>query len=97
MGHPNQVQYPVPRCPRCRKYRNAGDVRLRNLGFDLREIARKSNKVQVQCQFCHHIWWSTNDRARAGVLTQASTVTAAPVEFAATKLIEAQPQVNPDR
>jgi hypothetical protein len=30
-------------------------------------------------------------------LTTASTVTAAPVELAAPNLIEAQPQVNPDR
>ena len=34
---------------------------------------------------------------RAGVLTPASTVTAAPVDSAAPNVDLAQPQVNPDR
>lgn len=68
MGQPNQVQYPRPRCPRCRAYRHALDPQLRRLGFELREVSRTPDAVLVRCQFCHYAWRSRNAAVLGGVL-----------------------------
>lgn len=77
MGHPNQVQYIRPRCPRCRELRNASDPKLRRLGYDLRQVypARVNGAIRVQCRFCYYSWWSRNRMVLSGVLTSGSTLT----------------------
>ena len=60
------TQYPKPRCWHCKQFR---DPRLKGLGFDLREVRRTEKAVLVQCQTCHHRWWSHNQAALGGVLT----------------------------
>ena len=71
MGHPNQVQYMTPRCPRCRTSQYAGDPQLRRLGYDLRQVCaeRVRGAVRVQCNFCHYAWWSRNAAVLSGALT----------------------------
>lgn len=71
MGHPNQVQYPRPRCPRCRELKHAADPQLRKLGYDLRQVYPEHVRgaVRVQCCFCRYSWWSRNSAVLAGVLT----------------------------
>jgi hypothetical protein len=68
------VQYPRPRCPKCRKnYGYSRDWHLCGLGFDLREIGRTERYVVVHCQWCKYVWRSRNAAALGGVLTKENT------------------------
>jgi hypothetical protein len=62
------VQYIRPRCPRCkRNFRGAQDQRLRQLGYELQEIAREQTRVRLRCRWCGYDWWSHNRVALGAV------------------------------
>ena len=62
------TQYSKPRCPKCK--RNTRVV----LGYDLIEVKRTEERVLVYCNFCHHLWWSTNAAALGGVLRKQGVI-----------------------